>query len=255
MTEANSLFRFRDDWRTPNRARHIFVDYKPQFTLESLFDYLDWCLDKDEDARLKLKQVLYGFGSDRKVEGQSQTAIGTHILDLFYRLALLENFKDIVSQNYMVPTLWYVRTYQEFQTGLFQRSIQSLEYEQAIIDQINHITVPDVNSLDKYKDKDGRYDLASLNHDCLYNAITLAVCARNMQLLSEQYRPKWEEIYDEEVDKVVISIKYERSISIEEKTIVALGKAETLYGMCMGFRASGYHDSLNRYINRGNEKK
>lgn len=249
MTRVDSVFESRLNSLKTSRWQHNFVVYKPGFTLESLFDNLDRAAGKDE--KVKLKQVLYGFGGDRKMHDQSQSTLGTQILDLFYRLALAENFNEIASKNHMISFLWYVKSYQEFQVALFQWGLQTLDVENLMIDQISHIVVPDINSLGLYKNKDGKYDIITLSHDCLYNAITLAVCARKTQLLSGLYTPSWTDSQDE---KEGLTVKDERRVFFEQQTIVALGKAEALYGMYMGLRISVLPALLSVGVKPGTDK-
>jgi hypothetical protein len=255
MTEVFKLRRnelFKDVIRPPRPGplEITSVNNEPKLTLDSFLKYLEWAAD-GEEAKLELKRVLYGFVSERNINDPSESSLGTQILDLFYRLALAENFKGIVSKNHMSPFLWYVKSYREFQIGLFQRKLSTLDVENLVIQQISDITVPDVNSLESYKGKEGKYDIISLNHDCLYNAITLAVCARKAQFLADIYTPSWRDSPDKKLD---LSHRDERRVFFEQQTIAALGKAEALYGMYMGFRISELPVLSRKDVNFGNLK-
>ena len=160
---------------------------------------------------------------------------------------------DVISENHMVPLLRYVQRYQDFQIGLFELSMQTMDLENLIVEQVNRLTVPDMfslyrsNYIDPSKDQ---LDVNSLRHDCLYNAITLAVCARLALKLSGLYQLTFQDSGYDKVDSFQQEQLDRRRSYFEHYTIVALSKAEALYGIYLGMKVSG---NVKNTANLGSE--
>ncbi|SFR52566.1 hypothetical protein [Thiomicrospira sp. ALE5] len=312
----NSIFDSK--WNRIDTKPKKFVDFKPAITFddiyyrlsrdleEAVFDKLKAELSSNGDldsltakesldeavkeqskiAKDKLKRVLFGLCTEPRIIDQFDSLAGQQILDLFYRLTIAENYRqvddfirnnrkksdlinktylqakkeglfgmvdDVISENHMVPLLRYVQRYEDFQIGLFELSMQTMDLENLIVEQVNRLTVPDMFSLYRYNYKDPSkdpIDVNSLRHDCLYNAITLAVCARLALQLSGLYQITFQDSGYDKVDSFQQDQLGRRRAYFEHYTIVALSKAEALYGIYLGMKVSG---NIRDTVNLGSE--